>query len=106
MQVLGQFNKGFIIAADGADLYIVDQHASDEKARFESLRENTVLHQQPLVVPMRMELSPAEEQTVLEHRDGVYARNGFRFVLDESRPAGQRLSMSAAPFSKKVHLGI
>jgi len=61
MQVIGQFNRGFIIASDGADLYIVDQHASDEKARYENLRRMTVLHEQPLVIPARLELTPAEE---------------------------------------------
>ena len=31
MEVLGQFNMGFIIARLGDDLYILDQHACDEK---------------------------------------------------------------------------
>ena len=31
MKVYGQFNKGFIIAALKDDLFIIDQHASDEK---------------------------------------------------------------------------
>ena len=31
MKVFGQFNRGFIIAALDDDLFIVDQHASDEK---------------------------------------------------------------------------
>ena len=35
MKVIGQFNKGFIIAQLDDDLFIVDQHASDEKFNFE-----------------------------------------------------------------------
>ena len=31
MEVLGQFNLGFIIAKLDNDLFIIDQHASDEK---------------------------------------------------------------------------
>lgn len=31
MKVIGQFNLGFIIAEVGGDLYILDQHACDEK---------------------------------------------------------------------------
>ncbi len=34
MQILGQFNLGFIIARLNDDLYILDQHACDEKYRF------------------------------------------------------------------------
>jgi DNA mismatch repair protein PMS2 len=38
MEVIGQFNKGFIIARLADDLYIIDQHASDEKCKFELSR--------------------------------------------------------------------
>jgi len=35
---LRQFNLGFIIARIGADVFILDQHASDEKYNFERLQ--------------------------------------------------------------------
>ena len=35
MEVIGQFNLGFIIARVDDSLFIVDQHASDEKFRYE-----------------------------------------------------------------------
>jgi DNA mismatch repair protein PMS2 len=61
MEVLGQFNKGFIIARlrDGEsggeegnrkdDLFIIDQHASDEKFNFETLQRTTVIKAQTLI---------------------------------------------------------
>lgn len=60
MEVLGQFNKGFIIArlrsddGDGKkdmtdDLFIIDQHASDEKFNFETLQRTTVIKAQMLI---------------------------------------------------------
>lgn len=61
MEVLGQFNKGFIITRlkghddeDGSnsnsdDLFIVDQHASDEKYNFETLQRTTVIRAQALI---------------------------------------------------------
>lgn len=49
MEVLGQFNLGFIIVRLGNDLFIVDQHASDEKYNFEMLREETVIRSQKLI---------------------------------------------------------
>ena len=60
MSVVGQFNLGFIVArrrqegaagAAGAvmdDLFIVDQHAADEKYNFETLQETTVIRSQRL----------------------------------------------------------
>lgn len=44
MRVHGQFNKGFIIASVGRELFIVDQHAADEKRNFERLRTTTTLN--------------------------------------------------------------
>lgn len=49
MRVIGQFNKGFIICQHGDDLFIVDQHASDEKFRYENLCVNHEFTSQPLV---------------------------------------------------------
>jgi len=49
MKVIGQFNKGFIIAQIGSDLFILDQHACDEKVNFERLQRTTVIQQQPLI---------------------------------------------------------
>ena len=59
MEVLGQFNKGFIVARlrhpqrDGRgatdDLFIVDQHASDEKFNFETLQRTTQIKAQSLI---------------------------------------------------------
>ena len=49
MEVVGQFNLGFIIARLGQDLFIVDQHATDEKFNFETLLSSVVLKRQPLV---------------------------------------------------------
>ena len=41
MEILRQFNLGFIIAKLDNDLFIIDQHASDEKFNFEDQQRNT-----------------------------------------------------------------
>ncbi len=64
MEVIGQFNLGFIIARLGRDLFMVDQHASDEKYNFERLQAGTVLNRQPLVLPQKLQLSAPEEITI------------------------------------------
>ena len=35
MEIIGQFDQGFIITKHGDDLFIIDQHASDEEYNFE-----------------------------------------------------------------------
>ncbi|OMJ23473.1 DNA mismatch repair protein PMS1 [Smittium culicis] len=50
MKVIGQFNLGFIICSLDGDLYIVDQHASDEKYNFETLQQKSVISSQPLIM--------------------------------------------------------
>lgn len=50
MEIIGQFNLGFIITKIKADLFIVDQHATDEKYNFEMLQQHTVLQGQKLIV--------------------------------------------------------
>lgn len=58
MMVAGQFNLGFIIAkldrnseseAARGDLFIIDQHASDEKYNFETLQKETKIQGQRLI---------------------------------------------------------
>ena len=49
MRVVGQFNLGFIIARSGDDIFIVDQHASDEKFNFENLQRTTTINTQQLI---------------------------------------------------------
>lgn len=71
MEVLGQFNLGFIVARMGSDLFILDQHACDEKYNFERLQRETVLNRQPLLAPQPLHLSPAE--TMLLRYDALLA---------------------------------
>jgi DNA mismatch repair protein PMS2 len=50
MNIHGQFNLGFIIASLGDDLFIIDQHATDEKYNFETLQRTTRVQSQKLIV--------------------------------------------------------
>ncbi|KAH8857913.1 Mismatch repair endonuclease PMS2 [Schistosoma japonicum] len=96
LQVIGQFNLGFIIARHNQDLFIVDQHASDEKYRFEQLSENYRFKSQPLVVPKKLNLTVANEQVLINNLD-VFAKNGFAFRIHNDEPPGQQVFLVAAP---------
>jgi DNA mismatch repair protein PMS2 len=49
MELIGQFNLGFVVVKLGPDIFIVDQHASDEKYNFEDLSKKTVFQTQRLI---------------------------------------------------------
>ena len=99
MEVIGQFNLGFILAKDARNhLWILDQHACEEKYNFEQLCKKTIIHEQPLIRPLPLELNPSEEACVMDHMD-IFQANGFRFTFDADAPIRHRLSLTALPHS-------
>jgi len=103
-RVVGQFNLGFVVARTGVDLFILDQHACDEKFQFEYLQEHTVLHEQTLLVPRPIDLTASEEMIVQAHAD-LFRINGFRFAIDPAAGPGQRVRLAAVPFSRNLAFG-
>ena len=51
------------------DLFIIDQHASDEKYNFERLAASTTLNRQPLLHPEVLDLNPHEVQLLLNNQE-------------------------------------
>lgn len=105
MEVLGQFNLGFIIGKLDDDMFIIDQHASDEKFNYETLQQTTILHQQPLVRPLSLELTAGEEMVIMDHLP-VFAKNGFTFRVDHNAPSTRKLMLLSLPFTKHTQFGI
>ncbi|KAK7030850.1 ATP-binding mismatch repair protein [Paramarasmius palmivorus] len=119
MSILGQFNLGFIIVrkreeVEGSgghtrsvqdDLFIVDQHAADEKYNFESLQQACNIKSQKLIRPLPLDLTVSDEMLISENL-GVLKQNGFEVevqsqpegVVHDSRPS--RLQLTALPMSK------
>jgi len=58
MEIIGQFNLGFILARDhrNQNLWILDQHGCDEIKNFERLVRDTRIHEQRLLAPLQLEL--------------------------------------------------
>ena len=137
--MLGQFNLGFIIGRLKDDLFILDQHACDEKFRFirntkelimtvsfifcnlfyylllciiiiiiiiiiriiiciiiiklvllnlllfrfENLQRSTKIHQQPLISPINLSLSAAQEAIIMDNMD-IFEANGFKIRTSTS----------------------
>jgi DNA mismatch repair protein PMS2 len=59
------------------------------------------VHKQPLISPRAFESTPAEETIILENLK-LFEMNGFHFLVDESKPPGQKLRITTMPFSMAV----
>lgn len=105
MRVHGQFNKGFILTTRENELFVIDQHASDEKYNFETLQATTVVQNQPLVVPRVLDLMAMDEITVMDNLD-VFKRNGFIIEVDPEMPTGRRCKLISLPMSRETMFGV
>ncbi|XP_071616530.1 mismatch repair endonuclease PMS2 [Heliangelus exortis] len=99
MEIIGQFNLGFIITKLNSDLFIIDQHATDEKYNFEMLQQHTVLQGQKLIVPQNLNLTAINETVLIENLE-IFRKNGFDFVINENAPVTQRVKLISLPTSK------
>uniref|UniRef100_A0A7S2TPQ2 MutL C-terminal dimerisation domain-containing protein n=1 Tax=Lotharella oceanica TaxID=641309 RepID=A0A7S2TPQ2_9EUKA len=122
MEIIGQFNLGFIITKLKNDLFIIDQHATDEKYNFERLQRVTKIHSQVLFKPMPVRVSPAHFLTILDHLP-IFQANGFDFCgpaidelkngvevqMEDEDPTSDRKSrlfLKKIPYSKNTTFGI
>lgn len=118
MRIIGQFNLGFIIAtrpkterdgpandgnSEGDELFIIDQHASDEKYNFERLQAETTVQNQKLVQPKTLDLTAVEEEVIIDNL-ATLEKNGFVVQVDTSgdEPIGRRCKLISLPLSKEV----
>ncbi|RZF47591.1 hypothetical protein LSTR_LSTR012213 [Laodelphax striatellus] len=104
MEVIGQFNLGFIIAKLNSDLFIVDQHATDEKYNFETLQKTTSLTNQKLVIPQKLELTAINEGILIDNLE-IFNANGFEFKIDDEANPTERIFLTAIPMSKNWTFG-
>ncbi|XP_062619976.1 mismatch repair endonuclease PMS2-like [Saccostrea cucullata] len=104
MEILGQFNLGFIIVKLNSDLFIVDQHATDEKYNFEMFQRHTVIQSQKLIQPQNLELTASNETILIDSLE-VFKKNGFDFIIDESAPPMQRVKLTSIPVSRNWTFG-
>lgn len=82
MIVIGQFNLGFIVSQLNDEIFIIDQHATDEKYRFEKLNKEIKIKTQKLIIPKPLNLAVLNETILLEHRR-KFEDNGFTFNINE-----------------------
>ncbi|MFZ0536961.1 MAG: DNA mismatch repair endonuclease MutL [Candidatus Sulfotelmatobacter sp.] len=95
LRPLGQIRNSFILAVNEDGLWIVDQHVAHERVLFERvLKQRAVqkVESQRLLMPIVLELSPAQQAVFAEIADELQ-HNGF-----EAEPFGARsVAVKVAP---------
>lgn len=99
MKLIGQFNLGFILVNHNSNLFIIDQHASDEKFNFEKLMSNFQIKHQPLMMPINLDLNIIDEMLVLDNQE-IFNNNGFKLTINDNNSAGKRISLVSLPVYK------
>lgn len=62
LSVIGQFHNCYILASGEKGLYVIDQHAAQEKFHYEQLKKNIFAHDpvmQQLLIPETIKLTPS-----------------------------------------------
>ena len=100
-EIIGQFNQGFIITRllDN-DLFIVDQHATDEKFRYEEFLNNTKIVSQPLVCPQSLDLDPGKKEILKENLTALEELGFGIEVADNSK-----VKLTKVPHCDRIVLG-
>jgi DNA mismatch repair protein MutL len=95
LKPVGQIRNSFILAVNEDGLWIVDQHVAHERVLFERVlkqRAAQKVESQRLLMPIVLELSPAQQAVFTEISDELQ-RNGF-----EAEPFGARsVAVKVAP---------
>ena len=78
MQIIGQVWKSYLVLSHGDALYMIDQHAAHERILFDQLQQQMAGANcsQELLLPITMDLSPAELAVVNEN-SGILNQLGF-----------------------------
>src|SRR5438067_2542451 len=95
LKPLGQVRESFILAVNHEGLWIIDQHVAHERVLFERVlkrRAMETVESQRLLMPLIVELTPAQQAVFAEISDEL-AANGF-----EVEPFGARsIAVKIAP---------
>lgn len=100
MEVIGQWNKSFIITKYGNDIYAIDQHAANEAANFEKLRKQKSKKKQILIEPKILKLTPDVLESAISHKEQCF-QLGFEYNILENG-----IELTAIPSDKTVVNGI
>jgi DNA mismatch repair protein MutL len=95
LRFLGQSRKTFLICESEHGIQIIDQHAADERIRFDQLRKSynaRSVRVQPLLFPERVECTELEADLIEQHHDEL-----VRAGLECNRLGNHTIAIAAVP---------
>lgn len=95
LAIVGQLHFTYIIAEGIDEMYLIDQHAAHERIYYEKYMKelkNSSIQSQNLLVPIVVELSPIEKQSVFENIDFI---NKIGFEIEDF--GGNSIALRCVP---------
>jgi len=84
LDVIGQFDATYILAQHNQTLFVIDQHAAQERVRYDEhmrqVRANKRIVSQSLLFPLTVALE-ARDMLVLQEHEAELAQHGLDFVV-------------------------
>ncbi len=71
-KIIGQVNQSYIMVEKDEQLYFIDQHAADERIKYEKVKadyQSKEQFKQNLLIPLKVEVSPLQKQLLEENLD-------------------------------------
>ncbi len=106
LKPLGQIRESFILAVNYEGLWIIDQHVAHERVLFEKIlhqREIKKVESQHLLMPLLLELSPAQQAVFSDISDEL-AKNGFEAELFGARSIAIKVAPAGIDASQVEHM--
>lgn len=104
LEIIGQFNKGFIICQLNEELdklFVVDQHAADEKTNFENLLHSFKLGKQILSQPITLEFTFNQSHIIDYYTDTIHS---YGFTIDKI--SDSKYLVTSMPSFKEVEFSV
>lgn len=105
MQVIGQFNKGFIISKLNEHIFIIDQHATNERANYEDQLEQSPLIKQPMVYPKPLYLNSIQENAIMNNVE-AFKKRGIEFVINADKDPGFKVMLASTSICKGTGIDV
>ena len=111
LKIIGQFNMGFIISyfKGTNQIFIIDQHAADEKFNYEKLIKEYRFQSQMLINPINLsDLSDIDIHTINENLS-IFEQNGFSLMCKSQAnelSTSNQLFLKALPCFKNVQFNL
>lgn len=109
LKIIGQFNLGFIItySSESNQIFIIDQHAADEKTNYERLMKNYQFQLQLLITPLNLNHLTQLELHTIKNNPTIFEKNGFSLDFkQDSNNQFQDIYLKALPCFKNIQFDL